>query len=254
MRIKIVIVKCYVIVCRVAEWVAGESDRNRQRTERKKRRQQKLLEEPRHTFDDSSYMDAIRSTEEGMAESLKRGLQQDNDPSSSSSLPPAKKAKLWYVSPHTHSTVYQLLCVCVCVCVYRMHSEDLSSSSDDDDSSPSPSASHSGSCEEVVISQVMRPSNKEGSPSPKEGTSPDSPPLGVSAAPPTPPGVSAAPPTPPGVSAAPSTPPGVSAVPPTPPGVSAVVSLEEVSVSMDTCMCLPRPLPHYPGGGPWPIL
>ncbi len=105
-------------MCRVAEWVAGESDRNRQRTERKKRRQQKLLEEPRHTFDDSSYMDAIRSTEEGMAESLKRGLQQDNDPSSSSSLPPAKKAKLWYVSPHTHSTVYQLLCVCVCVCVY----------------------------------------------------------------------------------------------------------------------------------------
>ena len=97
--------------------MAGESERKRQRTERKKRRQQKLLEEPRHTFDDSSYMDAIRSTEEGMADSLKRGLQQDN--TSASSAPAAKKAKLWCVPSikeqeqiMTMFCVYQLLTVC----------------------------------------------------------------------------------------------------------------------------------------------
>ena len=111
-------------MCRVAEWVAGESERKRQRTERKKKRQQKLLEEPRHTFDDSSYMDAIRSTEEGMADSLKRGLQQDNT-SASAAAPPAKKAKLWCVPIHLSKSkeqilyvkndmfcVYQLLTVC----------------------------------------------------------------------------------------------------------------------------------------------
>lgn len=75
---------------RVAEWMAGETQRKKEKADRKKRRLEKLLEEPHHKFEDTSYMEQIRSREEEMADSLKHGLNRDD-----SSPGPSKKPKLW---------------------------------------------------------------------------------------------------------------------------------------------------------------
>ena len=79
---------------RIAEWVAAEGERKRERAEKRKRKLQKMMEEPKHKFEDSSYMEQIRSTEEGMEDSLKQGLSQAG-PSGEGARGPAKKPKLW---------------------------------------------------------------------------------------------------------------------------------------------------------------
>lgn len=76
----------------MAEWVAAEKERKRERAERKKRRLKRMMEEPKHKFEDASYMESIKSTEEGMADSLKLGLQQDT---ASAAGPSSKRPKLW---------------------------------------------------------------------------------------------------------------------------------------------------------------
>ena len=86
-------------MCRISDWIAAEPERKRQRAEKKMKRLKRLTEQPKHKFDDHSYMEQIKDTEEGMVDSLKQGLaaavagkrtREDNGHGE-----PSKKPKMW---------------------------------------------------------------------------------------------------------------------------------------------------------------
>ena len=58
----------------MAEWAAGEPERKRREAEERRQRLERKRAGPKHTFDDTGYMEQIKSTEEGMGGALKQGL------------------------------------------------------------------------------------------------------------------------------------------------------------------------------------
>ena len=59
---------------RLAKWAADEPERKRKEAEEKRERLERKRAGPKHTFDDSHYMEQIKSTEEGMGWALKQGV------------------------------------------------------------------------------------------------------------------------------------------------------------------------------------
>lgn len=60
---------------RMAKWMAQEPERKKKLIEEKKKRLEKHRNEPKHHFNDSSYMDQIHSTEENIDNALQQGMQ-----------------------------------------------------------------------------------------------------------------------------------------------------------------------------------
>ncbi len=58
---------------RIAEWLKEEPGRKKKLAEEKRKRLAKRRAEPKHYFDDPSYMEQIKSTEESMDDALKQG-------------------------------------------------------------------------------------------------------------------------------------------------------------------------------------
>ena len=89
---------------RMAKWVAEGPERNRELMLERKRKAEHRRREPKHHFSDSSYVQQIKQTEEGMDSALQQGLKaatssdadtrKRNLPRSSSG-PSAKKPKHW---------------------------------------------------------------------------------------------------------------------------------------------------------------
>ena len=61
-------------VNRLAKWAADEPERKRKEAEEKRRRLERKRAGPKHTFDDTCYMEQIKSTEEEMGGALKQGV------------------------------------------------------------------------------------------------------------------------------------------------------------------------------------
>lgn len=60
-------------VYRITKWLKEEPERQRKLVEEKRKRLEKRRAEPKHYFDDPSYMEQIKSTEESMDDALKQG-------------------------------------------------------------------------------------------------------------------------------------------------------------------------------------
>ena len=58
---------------RLAKWAADEPERKRREAEEKRQRLERKRAGPKHTFDDTDYMEQIKSTEEEMDGALKQG-------------------------------------------------------------------------------------------------------------------------------------------------------------------------------------
>lgn len=58
---------------RLAKWAADEPERKRKEAEEKRQRLERKRAGPKHTFDDTDYMEQIKSTEEEMDGALKQG-------------------------------------------------------------------------------------------------------------------------------------------------------------------------------------
>ena len=59
----------------MAKWMAEEPERKRKKIEEKRKRLEQRRSEPKHHFNDSSYLNQIRSTEENMNVALQQGMQ-----------------------------------------------------------------------------------------------------------------------------------------------------------------------------------
>lgn len=108
---------------KLAEWAAQEPERKKKSVEERKKRQRK---EPKHQFNDSSYMDQIRSTEENINTALQQGFQAATTSATTGQkrrLPgpterPTKKQKIWVgvevdtgSDEHDYSSTEELGCV-----------------------------------------------------------------------------------------------------------------------------------------------
>lgn len=58
---------------RLAKWASGEAERKRKEAEEKQQRLERKRAGPKHNFDDTSYMEQIKSSEEEMGGALKQG-------------------------------------------------------------------------------------------------------------------------------------------------------------------------------------
>jgi hypothetical protein len=58
---------------RLAKWAADEPERKRKEAEERRQRLERKRAGPKHTFDDTDYMEQIKSTEEEMDGALKQG-------------------------------------------------------------------------------------------------------------------------------------------------------------------------------------
>ena len=58
---------------RLAKWAADEPERKKREAEEKRQRLERKRAGPKHTFDDTNYMEQIKSTEEEMDGALKQG-------------------------------------------------------------------------------------------------------------------------------------------------------------------------------------
>lgn len=93
------------LVTRLAEWVAKEPERRKRSAEEKKKKLEKRRSEPKHHFNDTSYMDQIRSTEENIDNALQQGLQaaasststKTKIPESVSASGVTKMQNIWYI-------------------------------------------------------------------------------------------------------------------------------------------------------------
>ena len=67
----------YMATCtmytRLAKWASGEAERKRKEAEEKLQRLERKRAGPKHNFDDTSYMEQIKSSEEEMGGALKQG-------------------------------------------------------------------------------------------------------------------------------------------------------------------------------------
>ena len=62
------------IICgRLAKWAADEPERKRKEAEEKRQRLERKRAGPKHTFNDTDYMEQIKSTEEEVDGALKQG-------------------------------------------------------------------------------------------------------------------------------------------------------------------------------------
>jgi hypothetical protein len=85
----------------VTKWLEDEPERKRRKQEEKRKRRLTKKVPPKHFFDDRDYMEQLRSTEEGMDDALKQGLEASGQkgklPASNDTAGPssAKKSKFW---------------------------------------------------------------------------------------------------------------------------------------------------------------
>lgn len=94
---------------RLAEWAAQEPERKKKAVEERKKKHDQRRNEPKHQFNDSSYMDQIRSTEENINTALQQGFQAATTSATTGQkrrLPgpserPTKKQKIWYEQLNT---------------------------------------------------------------------------------------------------------------------------------------------------------
>ena len=59
---------------RLAKWMTEEPERKKKSREAKKKKQEQRRSEPKHYFNDSSYMDQIHSTEKEIDTALQQGM------------------------------------------------------------------------------------------------------------------------------------------------------------------------------------
>lgn len=97
--------------------MAEEPERKKKCLERRKEKREKQRRQPKHQFNDPSYMDQIRSTEENIDSALQQGLAASTETRSKRKLPEAstrgavKKQKIWCVFKLI-SSMQVLLCSC----------------------------------------------------------------------------------------------------------------------------------------------
>ena len=58
---------------RMAQWLKEEPERRRELSEEKRKRLERKRAGPRHNYNDPTYMEQIRNTEETMDDALKQG-------------------------------------------------------------------------------------------------------------------------------------------------------------------------------------
>ena len=95
--------------------MAKEPERRKKSAEEKRKKLEKRRSEPKHHFNDTSYMDQIRSTEENIDTALQQGLQAAASSTSTKKIIPESSGnrvtKIWYV---------QKCEVAVCVYTYLL--------------------------------------------------------------------------------------------------------------------------------------
>lgn len=81
--------------------MAKEPERRKKSAEEKRKKLEKRRSEPRHNFNDPSYMDQIRSTEENIGTALQQGLQAAASSTSTKKKIPESSASrvtnIWYI-------------------------------------------------------------------------------------------------------------------------------------------------------------